>query len=484
MKGAAAAALALGIVLPMALARGFPGQDGAGAGRQHRPEVRRPVPGSPGMPPVIFTAAPAVDPLAVLRGAERFPQGAHLMMLRAGKAEPLVPGFAASADARVSFDGKMVVFAGRKVPRDFWKIWVVPVEGGAPRLVSGGAADAIAPLWMPDGRVVFAERGADGFALATASVEGGKAVWLSYLPGNVLPEDVLEDGRVLFESGFPLGVGTTPEMYLAYPDGSGVESVRCDHDALQKSGGRAHGRQIRGDSKAAGAGDIVFAQEGRLARFTSALAEEVRIASPPGEFAGDVAELPGGRWVVAVRRSGQKRYELAMWTPGAATMTTIARDADRDLVEPVVVAPRAAPKTFPSALHPWKTGNLLALDARLSRDGDLHGSPVMVRVETREAGGQARTLGTAPVMADGSFFVKVPGDAALRIILLDAAGRTLREERGWFWMRGGEQRICVGCHTGPERAPDNRVPEVLLRVPGPEPVDLSGQGSAPAAGGH
>jgi hypothetical protein len=39
----------------------------------------------------------------------------------------------------------------------------------------------------------------------------------------------------------------------------------------------------------------------------------------------------------------------------------------------------------------------------------------------------------------------------------------LRQEHGWFWARKGEQRICVGCHTGPERAPENRVPEVLLR---------------------
>ncbi|MGB6871990.1 MAG: hypothetical protein WBD93_20415, partial [Acidobacteriaceae bacterium] len=100
----------------------------------------------------------------------------------------------------------------------------------------------------------------------------------------------------------------------------------------------------------------------------------------------------------------------------------------------------------------------------------------------QDGGGQAKVLGTAPVMQDGSFFVKVPGDAALRFILLDAAGRTVRQERGWFWMRSGEQRICVGCHTGPERAPDNRVPEVLLRTT--TPVDLSGAGSATAAGGR
>ena len=51
-------------------------------------------------------------------------------------------------------------------------------------------------------------------------------------------------------------------------------------------------------------------------------------------------------------------------------------------------------------------------------------------------------------------------------------GAILRQEHGWFWIRSGEQRICVGCHTGPERASENRVPAVLLRTT--TPVDLSG----------
>jgi hypothetical protein len=46
----------------------------------------------------------------------------------------------------------------------------------------------------------------------------------------------------------------------------------------------------------------------------------------------------------------------------------------------------------------------------------------------------------------------------------------LRGEKGWFWMRPGEQRICVGCHTGPERAPENKVPQILLRTI--EPVKM------------
>jgi hypothetical protein len=93
-------------------------------------------------------------------------------------------------------------------------------------------------------------------------------------------------------------------------------------------------------------------------------------------------------------------------------------------------------------------------------------------METMDAAGHAVVMGTAPVEADGSFFVKAPADKPIRFALLNAKGAVLRQEHGWFWARRGEQRICVGCHVGPERAPENRVPAVLLHTT--TPVDLTG----------
>jgi hypothetical protein len=116
---------------------------------------------------------------------------------------------------------------------------------------------------------------------------------------------------------------------------------------------------------------------------------------------------------------------------------------------------------------------MLALDARQSREGDLEVTPASVRLETLDAAGQIVITGTAPVEADGSFFVKTPADRPIRFALLDKKGAILRLEHGWFWIRRGEQRICVGCHTGPERSSENRVPAVLLRTT--TPVDLSGE---------
>jgi len=141
-------------------------------------------------------------------------------------------------------------------------------------------------------------------------------------------------------------------------------------------------------------------------------------------------------------------------------------------VEPVVVAARTRPKRHPSGLHDWSYANMMALDARQSRDGDLKVAPTQVRLETLDAKGRAVAAGTAPVEADGSFLVKVPGDKPIRFALLNAKGAVVRQEHGWFWIRGGEQRYCVGCHAGPGRSPENRVPAVLLHTT--TAVDLTG----------
>ena len=421
---------------------------------------------------IIVTAAPAYEPLAALRGGERFPKGAQLLLVREGNAEPLVTGFAATADANVSFDGKTVLFAGKHAAGDPWQIWELTLADRSLRKLIAGEGDAIRPLYLPAGQLVYARRTPRGFQMEAAgktassalapidATAGATVLSLSYLPASAIPADVLLDGRILFEAGFPLGVGSTPELFLVYSDGSGVESYRCDH-------GRA-----RWGGKQLASGDVVFTHGAALARFTSPLAHEAPIAAPRAEYEGAIAETSSGDWLVSARAGAGAHYALRLWRPGAAAMQAVLAQSGEDLVEPVLVAPRARPKHHPSGLHDWSYANMLALDARQSREGDLKVTPKSVRVETLHGDGHTVVTGTAPVEADGSFFVKTPADRPIRFALLDNKGAVLRQEHGWFWIRRGEQRICVGCHTGPERSSENRVPAVLLRTT--TPVDLSG----------
>ncbi len=407
-----------------------------------------------------------------------YPDGVHLLLLQAGKATPLVPEFVASADANVSFDGKSILFAGKKTSADRWQIWELEIAEHKLRKVIGGTTNYFHPLYLPGRRLVYSRQTSHGFELEAALYDGTDRLALSHLgsqgtPVDVVAEDVLEDGRILFQTGFPMGVsgGSTirPELYLVYSDGSGVESYRCDHAATQKLGGRWGGRQW---SQGSFAGDVLFTHGRTLGRFSSPFASEVSMAAPAAEYAG-LTETPSGDAIVSARHTARDRFSLMLLRPGTRIWKSFYAQPGMNLVEPVVVSSRVIPRRHPTALHPWTTANLMALDVRISRDGNLTTLPSKVQVEALGASGQAIVLGTAPVAEDGSYFVTVPGDKPIRFALLNAQGRIMRAQRGWFWARAGEQRICVGCHSGPEQAPENHLPGILLKTT--VPVNLSGE---------
>jgi hypothetical protein len=76
-------------------------------------------------PAFLFTVAKNYEPLAWMHGEDRFSADAKIFLQAAGGNHPLIPGFATSADPAVSFDGKNLLFAGKKKLQDPWQIWEV-----------------------------------------------------------------------------------------------------------------------------------------------------------------------------------------------------------------------------------------------------------------------------------------------------------------------------------------------------------------------
>ena len=357
----------------------------------------------------LYTEAPRYAPEAVAQAGERFPGGARLHVVANRQDRLLVPEFAASADAAVSFDGQRVLFAGKEKPTDKWQIWEVALSDGAPRRVIACTDDCITPFYLPGDKIVYTRRIGRSFQLETSA-----GTRLTYGPGNPIVNDVLRDGRVLFESTG----ATNRDLFTVYTDGSGVETVRCDHIHDRRAGHELP------------SGDIVFETGGKLARFTSARAVEVPLE-----------EQPDG---VTLRRNQ---------------------------VQPVIVRARPRPKIHPSGLGDREGANTLCLSVYTSKLPIPEGVVANVRLWAQNDEGAAVAIGTAPVDADGSFFLTAPADRAVRFELLDKSGNSVASEKGWFWYKRGEQRICVGCHAGPEHAVENVQPQVLLRTT--EPVNLN-----------
>jgi hypothetical protein len=266
----------------------------------------------------------------------------------------------------------------------------------------------------------------------------------------------LRDGRILFEGPHPASAGR--DLYAVYSDGSGVETYRCDH-----ARDRHAARELL-------SGDILFEIAGRLARFTSSRAIQVESPLPDGEFAGPAAEIAPGDWLLSYRSNSSTPYGLYRWKSGKLS-PEVAGAAGAGAFQPVLVRARAVPKRHPSALGDRDGANLLCLNVYTSKLRIPEGTVTAVRVWALDDRGAGLKVGQAPVEKDGSFYVQAPSERPIRFELLDRNLRTVAAEKGWFWARRGEQRVCVGCHAGPERSPENAVPDVLRRTT--EPVRLT-----------
>jgi hypothetical protein len=267
----------------------------------------------------------------------------------------------------------------------------------------------------------------------------------------VIADEVLADGRIVFEMSQPGVSGPVRELYTVYSDGGGVEAYRCDHGS-----DRHDARQITSR-------DLIFVSGTVLAKFTPALAHGVDLPAPANDFSGGLAGGSGDIWLVSARRSGAGRFSLFEWRPGASSMRPIPGTPRLHSVQPAVIAKKEIPLRHPSGLHDRDNANVLCLNVYTAKERIPAGAVATVRLYGRDGQAEA-VVGETAVESDGSFFLQVPTERPLRLELLDAAGGLVQRERSWFWMRRGEQRVCVGCHAGPERAPENRIPKVLLRA--------------------
>ena len=151
-------------------------------------------------PAHLYTATPQFVPGAWACGQERFPKGARIRVVAAETSRELAPGFFASADPEVSFDGQRVLFAAKPRRDDPWQIWEAPVNAGEPRKIAAWPEDSIRPLYLPGDKIVYARKTPQGYQLEVMPLAGGQPLRITYAPGNFLTCDVLHDGRVLYET--------------------------------------------------------------------------------------------------------------------------------------------------------------------------------------------------------------------------------------------------------------------------------------------
>jgi hypothetical protein len=430
---------------------------------------------------IIILRAPVVQPGAPM---ERFPRGSHLARLRSpnSAAVILTPDFFAAADPRISFDGTRVLFAGKKSPAATWQIWEMTADGANARQITRCAHDCLQPAYLPRGEIVYTSfaPSASGLAsnLAVTKLDGSDAHPITFGPGDYRLETVLKNGTILATARWPLrpanGVPADRELYTLRPDGTGLATLRCDHqhpairrEAQELDDGAVVFVKASLTSRSLG-GDLAWIRRG--ASHNTPLTTPPILASSPQPIAETellvARESPTGT-------TGPKKLILYVFdTAEARFATPIYEDPKLSTVEAVPVAAHEPPRWYWSTLTPaLEKGYFVCLNSYLA-EGLPHGRIAIklarVRVLTLDAATQKEILlGEAPMEEDGSFYIAVPPDTPVRFEVLDGAGRVVRAQRSWIWSRSGEEHGCVGCHEDRALAPENRWPMALRRFDTP-----------------
>jgi hypothetical protein len=157
---------------------------------------------------------------------------------------------AAAGEPVVTPDGLRAVFAGKRAPGEPWQVWEAALGGEEPRALTSMPGGAASPALLPDGSVVFAspvpgagegwfpKNPAALWALTPGSAAPKRLTWGA---ASAVDPTVLQDGRILFVSAMPPEASPRVSLFTIYNDGSGVSPYACQHDG---SGEIGHPREL------------------------------------------------------------------------------------------------------------------------------------------------------------------------------------------------------------------------------------------------
>ena len=461
-------------------------------------------------PDLLIVQAPEVRPGSL---SHRFPQGSRLVRLGPSDDTPrcLTPGFFTAADPRTSFDGARVLFAGKKTIDSPWQIWEINADGSGDQQVTHCPTDCLRPAYLPRDEIVYTalSEGPNGRPLSgsgaqrisppttgsitrtavtsqlwVSKVDGSDAHPITFGPGDFQVETVLKNGMILATARSPLlpssGLPANRELYTLRPDGTGLGTLRCDHQhpairsqAEELDDGAVVFVKASLTSRTLG-GDLAWIRRGAL--HNAPLTAPPILALSPQPIAADklLVARASANGTTTERKLTLYAFDAAL----GSFVTPIYNDPKVSVVEAVPVAAHEPPRWYWSTLNPeLQRGHFVCLDSYMA-EGVPHGriaaKLTRVRVLTLDAASQKETLlGEAPIEEDGSFYIAVPPDKPLRFEVLDVAGRVIRRQQSWIWSRSGEEHGCVGCHEDRALAPENRWPLALRRFDTPTRLDLA-----------
>ncbi|PTY02814.1 hypothetical protein DB347_22990 [Opitutaceae bacterium EW11] len=437
--------------------------------------------------PKSTAAAPATRNSGGLARDDRFDGGRLVLVGPGGDARVLTEGFESACDPSVSFDGKTLLFSGRKTAGAPWRVWEMGVDGTGLRAITPETMDARHPIHVstlftldspqPWKTLVFVGRDAATHSdtsptrnLYNITLDGRELRRLTYQPGESLDPFQMWDGRVLYVaerySQEPPARAGRLGLFAVHFEGADMElyGAELGRRVQQMPCATEKGLVLFIESDEAssdGAGQIAWVEQRRphVTYHAPKRTDARRYRFPSPLQANEVL-------VAQHDPRGKSRWTIVRFDADSGAVSPVFASKDQDAVQAVAVRARRVPDGHSTVVTSNDNfGTLYGLDcytADAARSGKLRpGEVKRVRLieglASASAGASSprRLIGEAAVETDGSFNLFVPSDTPLLLQTVDENGMALGT-CGWIWVKPKEKRGCIGCHEDPERVPENR----------------------------
>ena len=427
---------------------------------------------------IVFTQLPTRTPLDG--------QGARLVLLGPdGATRVLSSGFHSAADPEVSFDGRRVLFAGKKTASDNWNIYEMETGGTGFRQITRGLGDCRGPAYQSsfyvlDGQpwyqITFVSAASGELnehaavpatSLYSIKLDGSSVRRLTFNPSSSLDPHMLPDGRVLFAAWdrpqrmalFGVHLDGTDFALFSAQEGRSIKRMPC------VTTGRL----------------VVFVETDKLPGDGGGCLSSVslrrnlhsyrRITAEKDGLFHSPSPLPDGSILVSRRPSGAAgTHGICRLEPATGRFELLFDDPDHHDVQAKLIHPRSEPDGHSSVVDEKDpTGKLYCLNVYTSDVEMPAGAARRLRVleglprRAGQAGGlpHTRFLGEIDLDDDGSFNIQAPANIPIRLQVLDSSGMALRSS-SWIWVKNHENRGCIGCHEDRELTPENVLAKALM----------------------
>ncbi len=435
-------------------------------------------------------------------------EGARIILVdEDGRSRVLSKDFHSAADPDVSFDGKRVVFAGKKGESDKWNVFEIGIDGGGARQITRDYGDCRNPVYLSTQYTIISAE--PWYQIAFTSTEAGTANEYGHSPARHLysclldgsgarrltfnlSSDIdpflLQDGRLLFSSWqratLARGIRGRMALFTINNDGTDVSLF---------SGGE--GRRIKHMPCTTTRDLAVFVEAEHLlwdgAGHLSTVAlrrplHSYRVIADNGLFHSP-SPLPDGGILVSKRPAdGSGTHGVYRLEPDTGEMEPIFDDLSYHDIQAKLVQARPEPDGRSSVVteedpygrlycmnisetdlerREWMTREK-AIKLRVLEGvaPELPEGKKEERCHDRPTLAQKRILGVIPIEPDGSFYIKVPANTSIQLQVLDENSMALRT-CSWIWAKNHEPRGCIGCHEDPELTPENRFIDAVKKPP-------------------